>query len=148
MTTAVLGCSSGNLSDFEIVLPDRSVKTSAKGPEDIDSQPSIETAVSTFEFPNPARENPFEFAVATNTLQTDQSSTGNEQISLVGILGVSDPKIMLRIGGDTRVLKEGEIWGNIQVLEVDTPDVRLEIDGITRTWSLVGRQSSGSENNE
>ncbi len=94
------------------------------------------TTQSTIPFPN--RTNPFEFAEGIDfDAPTAATSSGeNLVIKLYGFVGAS--KAIVNIGGTTKMLEAGETWGDIEVVEVKPPTVRIKTKGVLRVWSLLG----------
>lgn len=88
------------------------------------------------------RKNPFEFG---STVAFEKSNAGVERVEnlkLYGFVGNTPSRAIIHASGQTKTMAAGERWGIIEILEVKPPEVRIRLDGVTRTWSLLGKQSS------
>jgi hypothetical protein len=87
-----------------------------------------------------ARKNPFEFGKSV-VFETAQAGAERvENLKLYGFVGNAPSKAIIHASGRTKILAAGERWGVIEMLEVNPPEVRIRLDGVTRTWSLLGKQ--------
>lgn len=91
--------------------------------------------------PYPNRRNPFEYA---NAGQHESASSigGNVEIKLFGFVGSIEPKAIINIDGRTHLLAEGDKRGQLEVLEVRPPQVRIRRSGVARAWSLMGEREN------
>lgn len=91
-----------------------------------------------------ARKNPFEFGKGV-VFETAQGGAERvENLKLYGFVGNAPQKAIIHASGRTKILAAGERWGVIEMLEVKPPEVRIRVDGVTRTWSLRSKQSGSN----
>lgn len=60
----------------------------------------------------------------------------------VQILGLGKDKVVMNIGGQTKVLTVGETAGNIKVISADTEQCVLEINGQSKTYPMGSQIST------
>lgn len=90
----------------------------------------------------PQRKNPFEFAVEVDVGQQSSTLDASQELKLFGFAGSAQPKAIIHIGQNTRLMSQGDRWGDLEVLEINPPEVRMRANGVIRTWSLLGHDSS------
>ncbi len=89
--------------------------------------------------PFPNRRNPFEFGEGFDeSLQSEEQDEFS--LKLFGFVGATSPKAILNLNGRTRVLSAGDRWGQLTVVDVSPPEVRVRMGGVVRVWSLLGDQ--------
>ncbi len=91
------------------------------------------------------RKNPFEFGITVAFEKSDAGVERVENLKLYGFVGNAPSRAIIHASGQTKTLAAGERWGVIEMLEVKPPEVRIRVDGVTRTWSLLGKQSGTLE---
>lgn len=91
------------------------------------------------------RKNPFEFGSTVAFEKSDVGVERVENLKLYGFVGNAPSRAIIHASGQTKTLGAGERWGVIEMLEVKPPEVRIRLDGVTRTWSLLGKSSSLSQ---
>ncbi len=89
--------------------------------------------------PDGTRTNPFEFGIDVAFEKVKVGAESIENIKLYGFVGSDSPRAIINAGGQTKILSAGERWGVIEMLEVTPPNVRIRLDGVTRTWSILGK---------
>lgn len=85
-----------------------------------------------FRPPYPHRVDPFEFVkepVVEKLLDTSGS-----KIRVIGFIDVDSKQVILSIDGQTRIVKEGETIGGVQVMAIESPNVRLR--NLYQTWTV------------
>ena len=90
---------------------------------------------------NPNRRNPFEFPAADGehsgpqVLLGDGSATAS-QVSVMGFAEVDIPRVILKVGDQTKILRAGDQVMNIKVIKISPPRVELQIDNLTWTATM------------
>lgn len=88
---------------------------------------------------NPGRSNPFESKVSETV---DAGSSGIKgvssasQIVVMGFAEMGTTRVMLRIGDQTKILKEGERFGGVTVESIEPPRVQLKMDNLMWTATM------------
>ena len=93
------------------------------------------------DMPSPGRTNAFELSNDSQPDSAIQESSGKKEIYVIGFVEVDNPSVMLAIDGRTQVLKAGETFERITVLEIAPPRVRLSSDGVSWNASIFDRRS-------
>jgi hypothetical protein len=103
------------------------------------SDPEPDQLENTYIPPFPGRKNPFEFgAEFANETRSTEGTTDANAIRLFGFIGDAPARVVLNVSGRTTSLAAGERWGVIEITEVEPPNVKIRVNGVIRTWSLLG----------
>jgi hypothetical protein len=130
------------LVQSEKLLPKDAADVESDGSSGVDSKPeddSLEPADAS------QRKNPFEFGSGVAFETSKVGAERVENLKLYGFVGNAPSRAIIHASGQTKILAAGERWGMIELLEVEPPQVRIRLDGVTRTWSLLGKQSGAME---
>lgn len=90
----------------------------------------------------PQRTNPFEFAVEVDFGEKTSAEDTSQELKLFGFAGNDHPKAIIHIGQTTRLMAQGDRWGDIELLEISPPEVRIRSNGVIRIWSLLGHDTA------
>lgn len=105
----------------------------------LDSQPDASAADEAFQTLNPDRDNPFEYVGDGGSDDPSPSGTiaaSAQQISVLGFVELDSPRVFVRIGEQTKVLKLGDTVGGLNVLEIDPPRVKFKMDNLVWTATM------------
>lgn len=97
--------------------------------------------ISKTDMPSPGRTNAFELSDDYQPETAVQESFGKREIYVVGFVEVDNPSVMLTIDGRMQVLKAGETFEKLTVLEIAPPRARLSSDGVSWNASIFDRRS-------
>ncbi|SRR6056297_841124 len=119
------------------------VRPASAGPGDDENVASLTATPATRDFRpvNPDRKNPFEYPYvgsdnpSPDTLFSDGAATAS-QVTVLGFADVGVPRVILRIGDQTKVLRAGDQVLNITVKKIDPPRVELQIDNLSWTATM------------
>lgn len=98
--------------------------------ESDDSQPRRESGG--FQPPYPDRDDPFAFA--DQPVVEVLLDTAATQVKILGFMNVGAKQAMLSINGKTQIVKVGDVVAGIEILQIDSPNVRLR--NLYRTWTI------------
>jgi hypothetical protein len=88
--------------------------------------------------PSPGRTNPFEMAggFETNDVATDGGTEKKKEVRVLGFVELDQPTVMLAVDGQTELMRAGEVRDGIEILEIQTPQVKIKRDGVSWYASL------------
>jgi len=101
--------------------------------------------IAVTDMPSPGRTNAFELSNDFQPEAAIQESSGKREIYVIGFVEVDNPSVMLSIDGRTQVVKAGESFERITVLEIAPPRARLSFDGVSWNASIFDRRNSTNE---
>ncbi|WP_404304713.1 hypothetical protein [Neorhodopirellula lusitana] len=102
--------------------------------------PSIE-AHAAFQPQFPDRVDPFH--VDADMQQVSVQSHGTVSIQVLGFADMGKQQAILRVGGDTKFVVAGDRIGNVEVISISPPRVRLRNDNLTWDASMFQNQPIG-----
>jgi hypothetical protein len=88
------------------------------------------------DMPSPGRTNPFEFLGDSEASAHSESGNRKKEIRVWGFVHLDRPGVLLSVDGKSSVYFTGETVGQITVLEVSPPTVRLQHNGLSWQESL------------
>ena len=104
-----------------------------------DPQATTDRDQRSFSPANPGRSNPFESRVNAEA-STDSAGvkgiSSASQIVVMGFAEVGAIRVMLRIGDQTKILKEGDKFSGVHVVSITPPQVQLKMDNLMWTATM------------
>ena len=117
-------------------------------PGEFEEQEVVEPVAEKMEgstLPYPDRENPFVFVSQDIESRTEAAKDGNSGLKLFGFMGDELPRVIFQMDGETKSLSVGDTWRDIEILQIDPPEVRIKFNGVIRNWSLLGNRELKAE---
>lgn len=93
---------------------------------------------------NPGRRNPFEMDVqqpAPSEAAAVQGIGSASQIVVMGFADVGTSRVMLQIGEQTKILKQGDKFRGVEIVSIAPPNVELKMDNLSWTATMFDERA-------